>query len=232
MWGGTADRSTSSRASRARSSGSRPMSSIFLSAPGRPRRADRGRGRSGEGSHPRRQGQALRHVGSGRRNNPSRPRRPAGDGGSERIFAMVEAPRRGSAAHSRGTRNRVRSHSPLGKGFLTEKSAKARRSPVPTSATPFLALSRMREKQIRPWLISSPRSRDGRRRRPHKSRSPGCLPRSRGSCRSRAPRSSPALRRTSERLRSRSHRTICVRSIARPRRSWCKGPGTRNIWSG
>jgi len=43
--------------------------------------------------------------------------------------------------------------SPLGKGFLTERSAKTRSSTRPTSATSFLALRRRTGKRIRRWLI-------------------------------------------------------------------------------
>jgi aryl-alcohol dehydrogenase-like predicted oxidoreductase len=42
---------------------------------------------------------------------------------------------------------------PLGKGFLTGRSAKARSSTRPTSATSFLALRRRTVKRIRRWLI-------------------------------------------------------------------------------
>ena len=65
-----------------------------LPAPRRPERADRRRGRRGEGPDPGRQGQALRPFGGGRADHPPRPRRPAGHGGPERILAVVAATRR------------------------------------------------------------------------------------------------------------------------------------------
>ena len=74
-----------------------------------PERADRGRGGRGEGPDPTRQGQALRPVGAGRADGPTRSRGAAGHGPSERIFAMDA--RAGDQWHVRGlrgTRNRVR----------------------------------------------------------------------------------------------------------------------------
>ena len=65
-----------------------------LSAPRRSGRADRRRGRRGEGSDPAGQGEALRPFGSGRADDPPRARRPAGHGAAERILAVVADARR------------------------------------------------------------------------------------------------------------------------------------------
>ena len=59
-----------------------------LSAPRRSGRADRGRRRCGQGADRRRQGQAFRPVGGGRRHDPPRACRPARHGDPERIFAV------------------------------------------------------------------------------------------------------------------------------------------------
>ena len=180
----------------------------------------------------RRQGQALRPVRSRRADDPPRTRRPAGHRAPERILAVVETPRSGSAADARGTRNRLRPLQPAGQGLPDgQDRRKHRRSTAPTSATSSRASRRRPGRRIRPWSICSARSRHGRRRHRPRSRSPGCWPRSRGSCRSRAPRSCTAWRRTSERLPSNSHPTISARSTAPPRRSRCKGPATPKSWS-
>ena len=63
---------------------------FVLSAPRRSQRADRRRRRSRERPHPARQGEALRTLGSRRADHPSRTRRSAGRGASERIFTLVE----------------------------------------------------------------------------------------------------------------------------------------------
>src|SRR6266540_3382615 len=60
-----------------------------LPAPRRPRRADRGRRRHGEGPHRRRQGRPLRPLRGRRRGHPPRPRRAAGHRPAERILALV-----------------------------------------------------------------------------------------------------------------------------------------------
>ena len=94
-------------------------------------------------------------------------------------------------------------YSPLGKGFLTGKidenttfDSTDFRSTAPALHAGGAA------RRIRPWSICSAASPNGRRRRRRRSRSPGCWPRSRGSSRSRAPRSCIAWRRTSGRLPS------------------------------
>ena len=114
-------------------------------------------------------------------------------------------------------------YSPLGKGFLTGRSTKTRHSTAPISATSSLALRRRLGKRIRPWSICSARSPSGRRRHLLRSRSPGCLPRSRGSFPSRARRSCSAWKKTSEQSQSSLRPTISVRSIAPPQRSQLQG---------
>ena len=79
-------------------------------------------------------------------------------------------------------------YSPLGKGFLTGKIDEN----TTFDSTDFRTT----------LTICLEGSRNGRRRRLLRSRLPGCWPRSRGSCRSPAPRSCTGLRRTSERLAS------------------------------
>jgi hypothetical protein len=75
--------------------------------------------------------------------------------------------------------------SPLGKGFLRERLTKTPRSTVPTSAIRCLALRRRLGRRIRHWSICLARSHNGRRRLRLRSRSPGCLPKNRGSFQSR-----------------------------------------------
>jgi aryl-alcohol dehydrogenase-like predicted oxidoreductase len=90
--------------------------------------------------------------------------------------------------------------SPLGKGFLARRT--------------------------RPWWICWRGSRRRSRRRRHRSRWPGCSPRSRGSCRYQAPRSWSVWRRTSEQQPWSSRLTTSARSIAPPHGSGCRGRGT------
>ena len=93
--------------------------------------------------------------------------------------------------------------SPLGKGFLTGAiDAEHDVRPATTSATPFPALRRRPARRTRRWSMRSAGSRPRRRRRRRRSRSPGCWRKSRGSCRSPAPPSSIASRRTSARRTS------------------------------
>jgi aryl-alcohol dehydrogenase-like predicted oxidoreductase len=93
--------------------------------------------------------------------------------------------------------------SPLGRASSPARSARTRHSTAPISATSFPA-SRLRPgKRTRPWLIFLVKSPPGSRRRPRRSRSPGCWPRSRGSFPSRAPQSRIAWRRTSAQRPSR-----------------------------
>jgi Aldo/keto reductase family len=117
------------------------------------------------------------------------------------------------------------------KASSRERSTKTPPSTVPTSATSFLALRWRLGKPIRPWLICLGRSQNGRGRHLLRSRSRGCLPKSRGLFQSRAPRSWRAWRRTSNQLRSNLRRTVSRRSIGLRQRLRCKGLGTPNTWS-
>jgi aryl-alcohol dehydrogenase-like predicted oxidoreductase len=81
-------------------------------------------------------------------------------------------------------------------------STRTRRSRPPISATSFPASRPRPARRTRPWSICCARSRPKNRRRPLRSRSPGSWLRSRGSCRSPAPPSCIAWKRTSERLAS------------------------------
>ncbi len=88
--------------------------------------------------------------------------------------------------------------SPLGKGFLTGKideSTSFDSTDFRNTRPPLLS----RGPEGEPGAGRSARraSPSARTRRPPRSRSPGCSPRSPGSCRSRAPRSCTACRRTS-----------------------------------
>ena len=95
--------------------------------------------------------------------------------------------------------------SPLGKGFLTgtiDETRDVRQQRHPQHHPALHAGGAAR--RTRPWSICSAASPSGRTRRPPRSRSPGCWPRSRGSCRSPARRSWSAWRRTSAPLPSSS----------------------------
>jgi aryl-alcohol dehydrogenase-like predicted oxidoreductase len=91
-------------------------------------------------------------------------------------------------------------YSPLGKGFLTgkidENTTFSEGNDIRNTIPRFTPEAR---KANQPWLIFSPGSQPGSRRPPLRSRSRGCLRKSRGSCRSQARRSWSAWRRTSER---------------------------------
>jgi hypothetical protein len=80
-----------------------------LSAPGGPRRADRGRGGRGEGADPRGQVQhfSLSEAGV---HDPSGPRRSAGDRASERILAVDEDSRERRDTDARGARTSASCH--------------------------------------------------------------------------------------------------------------------------
>ena len=81
---------------------------------------DRGRRRRGQGAHRGRQGQALRPVRGGRRDDPPGARGPARHGRAERVLAVVAAARGGGAGRAaRSSASASCPFSPLGKGFLT-----------------------------------------------------------------------------------------------------------------
>ena len=65
----------------------------------------------------RRQGQAFRPVGSRRADDPPRPCGAAGDGGAERIFAVVARAGDGDPADAGGTRHRLRAVQPARRGL-------------------------------------------------------------------------------------------------------------------
>ncbi len=88
-----------------------------LSASGGYERADRGRGRRGEGVDRGRQGEAFRPLGSRRGDDPARARGPAGDGGAKRILALASQAGGGSDPDAGGTRHRVRALQPAGQRF-------------------------------------------------------------------------------------------------------------------
>ena len=202
-----------------------------LSTPCRPGRADRRRGGSGEGADPARQGQALRPFRSWSADDPSRPRRPAGHCGPERILALVEKARRGSAADARGTRDRLRSLQPSGQGLPHGKDRRE------------YEVRQFRLPQHRSSLhAGGPKSESGTGRSAWQDRrreeGDTCPDRARlAACPEAVDRSDSghdeaarAWKRTSEQLQSNLRPTISARSTAPPQRSGCKGPGTPKLW--
>ena len=120
--------------------------------------------------------------------------------------------------------------SPLGKGFLTgtiDESTTFDERRLPQHG-PALR-RRRRARRTRRSSSCSSGSLSGRKLRRRRSRSPGCWPRSRGSCRSPARPSCTASRRTSPRPTSSSPPTTCARSRALQRRSPLRAPGTRRL---
>ena len=123
-------------------------------------------------------------------------------------------------------------YSPLGKGFLTGKIRRkhhVRQLRFPQHPPSLYAGGSESESGL--GRSASARSQNGRRRHLLRSRSPGCLLRSHGLFRSQAQPSCIVSKKTSEQLQSNLHPTISARSIAPPRRSRCKGLGTRKGWS-
>ena len=178
------------------------------------------------------QGQALRPFRSRRADDPSRTRGPAGHGPPERILAVVETPRSGGDTDARGTRHRLRAVQPAGQGLphgQDRREHDLRQLRLPQHPPPLHAGGAQGESGPGRSARQDRRTEEGDTRL--RSRSPGCWPRSRGSFRSRAPRSCIAWTRTSGRLPSNSRPTISVRSTAPPPRSRCKGLGTPNSWS-
>ena len=200
-----------------------------LPAPGRPGRADRGRGRRGQGPDRRGQGPALRHVGGLGPDDPSRSRRPARDGGPERVFDLDAKPRARRAADARGAGDRLRALQPARQGVprgpdRRDDHVRAHRHADHDPAVRGRRTSRRTR-------LSSPcferRARGWARRRP-RSRWPGCWPGSHGSCRSPGPGGSSASMRTSEPPGSSCRPTTSARSTMRPRRSSCRAPAIRS----
>ena len=159
----------------------------LLPAPGQPRRPDRGRRRRGQGTDRGRQGQALRHVRGGRRDDPSGARGPARDGRAERVLAVVAASRGGGAGRparswasaSCRTARSARASSPARSLQSTSfEAGNDIRTTIPRFEPDALAAQPGRR---RPAWRRSPSARAPPRAR---SPSPGCWPRSRGSSRS------------------------------------------------
>jgi aryl-alcohol dehydrogenase-like predicted oxidoreductase len=116
--------------------------------------------------------------------------------------------------------------SPLGKGFLTGKIDETMTfdSSDFRNTVPRFRPENRKANQVLVELIGS--IAQWKQAGEHDLRSPACWRRSRGSCRSRAPRSHIAWRRTLARLLSILRPTICARSRAPPRRSRCREPST------
>ena len=203
-----------------------------LSTPCRSRRAHRRRRGNGEGPDSRGEGQALRALRSRRCDDPSRARGSAGDRAPERILAVVERSRVGSAAGARGAGHRLRSvQSSRHEASSRGRSTRRRSSTARTSAMASHASRPRTGKRISPSSRWWPRSQNGGRRPPLRSRSRGCWLRSRGSSRSRAPRSCTGSRRTSE-PRSIALTADDLREIDRRRVPGrpCTARGTPNTW--
>ena len=116
--------------------------------------------------------------------------------------------------------------SPLGKGFLTGQDR--RRDTSSTSNDFRNTVPRFHAESARPtslWSMCLPRSRRRRRRRPHRSRWPGCSRKSPGSCPSQARRSFRGWRRTSQQRMWNSPRRISKRSKALFPTSRCRVSG-------
>ena len=117
-------------------------------------------------------------------------------------YSLVdERPRSGSAAGSRGTRNRLCSVQPAGQGLPhgeDRREHQVRQHRLPQHPASLHAGGS--EGESGAGRSARQASRNERRRHLLRSRSPGCLLRSRGLFRSRARRSCIAWRRTSEQL--------------------------------
>ncbi len=172
----------------------------LLSAPRRPRRAHRGRRGGGEGADPGGQGQALRPLRGGRADDPPRARGPAGRRAPERILAVVAATRGRGDPDARGARHRLRAVQPARQGLPHRQDRREhdlRQLRLPQHPAALHAGGDPKANQALVDLLGQIAARS--RRRPRRSRSPGCSRRSRGSSRSRAPRSCIAWTRTSAR---------------------------------
>ena len=209
----------------------------LLSAPRRSRRADRGRRRRGEGPDSRRQGQALRPVGSGRADDPPGARGPAGHGAAERVLAVVARAGEGGPADARGTGHRLRAVQSARQGLPHRHDR--REDDVRSHRLP----------QRRPALHRGEPEGESRLRRVAEG-----IRRAEagdaGADRARVAAGAEAVdradpgddeahtgsRRTSARRAFSSPPTICARSIAQRRRSRCTARATRstcrNWWAG
>ena len=117
--------------------------------------------------------------------------------------------------------------SPLGRGFLTGKIDENTTFDKSDFRSRFRGLRRMLERRIRRWLICCVRLESGRTRHQRRSRSHGCWPRSRGSCRYPARANSSVWTRISAPRMLSSPPTISERSTTPPHRSRSKARGTR-----
>ena len=172
-----------------------------LPAPRRSRRADRGRGGSGQGADPSKARSSIsacpkpacrRSAARTRFSRSPRCRANTRCGGGNRrreILPTLEELGIGFVPFS-----------PLGKGLSHRHDRRehdVRQHGLAQHRSPLHAGGP--EGEPGPGGSARRRSQPGRRRRRLRSRSPGCWRRSPGSCRSRAPRSCTASRRTSER---------------------------------
>jgi hypothetical protein len=113
-------------------------------------------------------------------------------------------------------------YSPLGKGFLTG----AMNESTTLDSNDFRAIlprfTPEARKANQAWSICSSEIADASRRRRRRSRWHGCSPRSRGSCRSRAPPSCTGSKRISARRVELTVSTICRDRALPQRRSRCR----------
>ena len=170
-----------------------------LPAPRRPRGADRGRRRHGQGAHRGGQGPALRPVRGGARHHPPRARGAAGHRAAERVLAVVARARGRDPADPGGARHRVRPVQPARQGLPhRDDRPDHRRSPRATSAHHPALHRRGTRRPTRPWSTSSAAIADAQGRHARRrSRWPGCSRSGRGSSPSPAPAGWSASRRTS-----------------------------------
>ena len=167
-----------------------------------PERPDRGRRGRGEGSHSRRQGQALRSLRSGRADDSSCACRPAGDRAAERVLAVVAGTRTGGVADARGIGHRIRALQPARQRVSHREDRRQdhlRQHRLPQRRPALHGRESQGESGV--CRLARRRSRSGRRRHRRRSRSPGCWRRSPGSCRFRGRRSVIDSKRTSARPR-------------------------------
>ena len=160
----------------------------LLSAPGRPQRADRGRGGGGQGADPRGQGQAFRPLRSRRAVDPPGECSARGGGAPERVFAVVARARGRGAADVRGAWHRVRAFQPPRQGLPDRQDRRehvVRQGRFPQHRSSLLGGGPQGEPG--PRRSSRGRSRRPGRPPPPRSRLPGSSRASRGSCRFRAP---------------------------------------------
>ena len=106
----------------------------LLPASLRPRRPHRGGRRDDQGADRGREGQALGSVRGRRRHDSPGARGSTGDRGAERVFALVEAPRGGSASALEELGVGFVPFSPLARASSPGPSTRTRPSPTTTSA--------------------------------------------------------------------------------------------------